>query len=1025
MKQKRFSAKVVLSLVAALLIIGSMCTFAFAANQVANYNCTYGQAVPTNNKLSTKVSQYNFYGDEGTLYFMQISKGKPNAHYSVEIFSDSGYTTKIRSFSKQFSTTPGNTPLKITWAFKTTPSGTYYGRCYTYVETEKDGVKTTTVDTSSFSTFKININRVGTQTVKLKTLANSATGPKLTWETLPTATKYNVYRKASGDKSWTYLITLAGAASSYVDTTAKSGTTYTYTVKCSDGKYVSKYDTKGLTIKYLSAPKISVAGTGAAGNALIKWNQVPGATGYYIYRKGGNLSDYNWKLVATIKNGKTVSYTDKTATSTDWHYTYTVKAYSGKTVSAYNYNGVDFDYIKAPTIKRVSSYDGGMKIDWSSNNANVKGYYVYRLDGKYWKYIGKTTQKNYVDTAAVSNNKYTYTVKAYSDTNAGAYNAKGVTNKYLAAPKLKPLTFDSSYRSIVKWDAVAGANGYVVYRKINNAASWSVVATIKDAKTTYFYDSCKKASGNSYKYTVRAYDKNNLYSYFEIAGTSGVCLAKPLYTAQQAETEDNSLAIKLSWGNINGATKYNVYRRNIGGSWRIQQTVTDTFYIDKNIENGVTYEYAVRSFNDAGDYSQFYIKSATAITVPQINSVNALPSGFTNVLWTLLDGVDSYNVYRMPKDGTEWELLTNTTARVYKDSSEEATTTPYYYAVSSVIGELESAKSAPVGNFAQIKFTAAINDEEKGVQLDWECDKEINTASITRTDGTEEAYFVGGYTGDVLSDIDTAIVPGTTYTYTITVKVSAKVDSTASVTIRFPHDPLAKTYITRTWNATENNLTTIGISWLQVNFAEQYIVLRSSDDGYLDWRELATINQEDAINGEFTFLDNTAEPDVAYAYKIKAVAPKADRPESESDISIITIEAPLGDLTDLKAAIKVGSDNKEITLTWAPVVNAEKYTIYRTTDPENNDSWVVISEITLSGLETGTEPRELTDNTIEENGTYTYKVEAYSSTRGTSSNISEPTEVTGFVVEEPETTEPETTEPETTEPVSIPSVTRI
>lgn len=1018
MTQKRFSAKIVLSIVAVLLIIGTMSTVAFAASfedmAKANYSCSYGQAVPTDDKLNAKVSQYNFNGDEGTLYFMQISKGKANSFYAVEIFSDSGYQTKIRSFSKQFSTTAGNTPLKIKWEFKTTVSGTYYGRCYTYVETKgSDGATVQTVDTSSISTFKININRVGTKTVKLKSLVNSATGPKLTWEPLPTGTKYNVYRKAAGDKSWTYLTTLAGAASTYVDTKAVSGKDYTYTVKCGDNKYTSKYDTKGLTIKFLSMPKISVMGSGTAGTAVVKWDAVAGAQGYYVYRKGGNLSNYNWKLIATIKNGKTVSYTDKSATSTDWNYTYTVKAYNGKTVSAYNYNGVDFDYIKAPTIKRVSSNYGGMLIEWTNNNENVKGYYVYRLNGKTWKYLGQTTAKSFIDKTAESTKSYTYTVKAFSDTNAGGYNAKGVTAKYIAAPVLaSKVTFDASYRSIVKWNAVDGAQGYIVYRKINNAKAWTAVKGIKDAKTTVFYDSCKKASGDKITYTVRAYDKANLFSYFNTNGISGVCLAKPYFTAAQTSTEDNSLAILVSWGKINGATKYNVYRRPAGTAiWAYQKTVAETSYLDTTVENGSTYEYAVRALNDTGSQSEFYVQKATAITIPVISNViaiNSIQSQFSRISWGIVDGAESYNIYRMAKDGTEWEKLDNTTEKMYTDKSEGASTTAYYYAVTTVIGDLESAMSAPFGNFAEVTLEATATDD--GIQLDWSCGN-FTGADITR-ENNEEITIIDVAKG-TYTYTDISAEKGETYTYTISVKVGGKVNGVASATVRRPHDPLAQTVITSIDNATVGTLYGARINWLKVDFAEKYVVLRASDNGFLDWEEIGTLTNDDVVNGELSFVDNTIIPNKEYAYKIKAQAPVADRPESESEYKTTILLSHLDSLTNVKATVATGTENKYIELSWSPVSNAEGYKIYRTNSPEIEASWVEVGSIDLGHLETNTEDYVVTDNTIEANGTYSYKIVAWSTDRGEVFNVSDGVEITGFPEEETPD-EPETpNEPET------------
>ena len=992
MTQKRFSARIALTIIATLLIIGTLCTVGLAASfeemNKGNYSGAYGQAVPTDEKLNAKVSQYKFNGDEGTLYFMQISKGKPNAYYAVEIFTDndgdgviSSADTKIRSFSKQFSTTAGNTPLKIKWEFKTTVSGNYLGRCYTYYETKKDSTTTQTADTASMSTFKINIDRVGSKVVTLKSLVNSATGPKLTWEPLPTGSKYNVYRKAAGAKSWTYLTTLAGAASSYVDTTAKSGTTYTYTVKCSDGKFISKYDTKGLTIKCLSMPKISVIGSGSTGTAVVKWDAVTGANGYYVYRKGGNLSNYNWKLIATIKNGKTVSYTDTTATSTDWNYTYTVKAFSGSTVSAYNYNGVDFDYIKAPTLKRASSGYGGMLVEWANTNENVTGYYVYRLNGKTWKYLGSTTAKSFLDKTAQSTKSYTYTVKAFSDTNVGGYNTKGITAKYLAAPVLaSKVTFDSNYRSIVSWSAVEGANGYVVYRKINNAKSWTAIQDIRDGKTTVFYDASKKASGNTYTYTVRAYDKSNLFSFFKAEGMSGVCLAKPVFTAGQVSTEDNSLAIQVAWGEITGATKYSIYRKGVDEAWGSQHciaTVTDTSYIDTDLVNGSTYEYAVRARNELGDVSAFYTKSATAITVPEISDVTVADDA-TTIIWEALEGIDSYNVYRMPKDGTDWELIASTPEAEYKDDSETSTTTAYYYAVSSVIGEIESAKSAPVGNFAEVKLEASVADD--GIKLDWVCDS-YTKATLRYSTSTENDVFLKAFDNGDFSHTDNIAEKGKTYTYTITVEVTGKVDGVASVTIRRPYDPLEATTINSIKNVTDpsNNLFSVRINWKQVDHAEKYVVLRASDDGFLNWTEIGTVAQEDAINGVLSFTDNTVTQDKKYAYKIKATAPVADRPESESEYKTITLLSPLADILDMKVAPVEGNPS-QVKITWAPVKNAEGYRIYRTSSPSIDESWEQIGERNSSTT-------EFVDDYITESGSYYYKLEAWSTDRGQVSRV--------------------------------------
>lgn len=68
------------------------------------------------------------------------------------------------------------------------------------------------------------------------------------WGKVSGAYKYRIFRRTKG-KTWTRLADLTGTA--YRDTKVRAGVAYTYTVRCIDaaGKYVSRYQTKGITAK--------------------------------------------------------------------------------------------------------------------------------------------------------------------------------------------------------------------------------------------------------------------------------------------------------------------------------------------------------------------------------------------------------------------------------------------------------------------------------------------------------------------------------------------------------------------------------------------------------------------------------------------------------------------------------------------------------------------------------------------------------------------------------------------------------
>ena len=594
MKKISSKTRVLVTLLVTLLVIGALAVVSFAADKEAAYGKKYGQIVPTDSKLEARKTSFSFYGDKGTLYFMRISEGKSNANYAVEIYSDKACTKLIRSMSEEFGE-KGNSPMAISWKFKTISSGTYYGKCYTYISRDDGNV----IDTDSVQTFKIKIDRLSKKTVELNSVKSTDAGVKFTWTPLATATKYRVYRKAPGEKSWNYLASVGKGAYSYTDKSAKSGKTYKYTVRAYDGDYKSLYNKAGLSLTYLDTPQlVGVSGTTASGYAKFTWKAVSGAKSYEIYRKGGTLNNSEWKKIATVKGNKTVSYVDKTATKTYWHYSYTVRAVNGSYKSTYNTDGVDFNYILAPKLNKAFSYKDGVKITWKDSSDVVTKYYVYRKTSSGWKKIGSTTKKYFTDTTAVSGKTYTYTVKGVAQTNSGAYNSKGIKESYLSMPKLSKVTFDENNYAKVTWANVDGASSYKILRKVNSAKEWTEIATVKGGTRKSYLDKATKKSGSTYKYTVRAIN-DDAKSYYDKTGIKNMYLATPVVKIANKVTSDNAVGISLKWKAINGAEGYQILRQVAGKSkWTtLADNVTKTSFYDATVKNGVKYRYAVKAVN--------------------------------------------------------------------------------------------------------------------------------------------------------------------------------------------------------------------------------------------------------------------------------------------------------------------------------------------------------------------------------------------------------------------------------------------
>ena len=339
-------------------------------------------------------------------------------------------------------------------------------------------------------------------TPSLNKIENTTNGVKITYYSKGN-TGYYIYRK-SGNGNWTRIATTK--SSSYVDKTAKSGTTYTYTVRSYFGKTTSGFVKNGITIKRLADPTVSSASNITAG-VQVKWSKVTGATGYIVYRKTGNGS---WSRVADIKSGSTVSYIDKTAKS-GTAYTYTVRAYSGNTMGDWS-STKTIKRLADPTVSSVSNITSGVQVKWIKT-AGATGYIVYRKTGNgSWSRLatiksGSTT--SYTDKSARSGINYSYTVRACNGTTMSDWhNSKAV--KRLSNPAVTSASKTSNGIN-VKWSKVTGATGYVVYRKTANG-SWSRIANIKNGSTTSYTDT-KASRGVTYIYTVRAYNGSTMSSF--------------------------------------------------------------------------------------------------------------------------------------------------------------------------------------------------------------------------------------------------------------------------------------------------------------------------------------------------------------------------------------------------------------------------------------------------------------------------------------------------------------------------------
>ena len=250
---------------------------------------------------------------------------------------------------------------------------------------------------------------------------NEIGGVNVTWNKVAGVTKYNVYRRQGGYKTWTLVGTTT--STTLLDMNVKSGVYYCYSVRAynSQGKYSDYISANTQTRKYMATPKLTTIYNHVNGLA-IKWDAVAGITnGYRVYRRG--VGSTYWTYLGTTKN---LYFIDSAVKNKSGEYfRYTVIA-DGGYHSKFDTTGLYLKRLANPELKSAVSSSTGITVKWSAIKGTT-GYYVYRKTANStWTRVGTvggTNNTTFLDKTAKKGTTYTYTVRAVYGATTSAYNS--------------------------------------------------------------------------------------------------------------------------------------------------------------------------------------------------------------------------------------------------------------------------------------------------------------------------------------------------------------------------------------------------------------------------------------------------------------------------------------------------------------------------------------------------------------------------------------------------------------------------
>ena len=484
----------------------------------------------------------------------------------------------------------------------------------------------------------------------------------------------------------------------------------------------------------LTAPSVT-GGNDSQGRPTLKWNAVTGAAKYEVYR-------------ARSKDGDYIKYSTQTSTG------YTNSAYltSGSTyyykVRALDANGTAGPWsdvvavtcrlgLTAPTVTGGNDSQGRPTLKWDKVAGAAK-YEVYRArskDGDYIKYSTQTST-GYTNSAYLtSGSTYYYKVRALdANGTAGPWSdVVAVTCRLgLTAPSVTGGN-DSQGRPTLKWDKVAGAAKYEVYRSYSQNGNYSKYST---QTSTGYTNSSYLTSGSTYYYKVRALDANGTAGAWSsiVSVTYKQTLSAPAVTGGN----DSQGRPTLKWNAVTGAAKYEVYRaRSKDGDYIKYSTQTSTGYTNSAyLTSGSTYYYKVRALDangTAGPWSDVVaVTCRLGLTAPTVTGGND-SQGRPTLKWNAVSGAAKYEVYRARSKDGDYIKYSTVTGTSYTNISYIENGNTYYYKVRALKSDGTAGAWSSIVSVTYRKPAAATVASGKcGDSAAWKLDAE-GTLTISGT----------------------------------------------------------------------------------------------------------------------------------------------------------------------------------------------------------------------------------------------------------------------------------------------------
>ena len=489
------------------------------------------------------------------------------------------------------------------------------------------------------------------------TTVNGVPQTTITWTSTSTGEASHTVERCSGTAcaapaaAWILLSSsLPAGSTSYVDTTAAGGSTYTYRVKAVRGATVGPAGSSSpvTAATTVTAPANLVALSANAANVLLAWtDNSTNETSFQVWRSPrgsgalGLLATVARTAAAKTTTGTLATYLDASVVAgTTYDYQVLAVNTNGATVSSSvpSNTATVTPPTTAPTALTANASGGvSVVLSWVDNSSNETAFQVTRTDAAGARAVFTTPARSaaltvgvgaavgYTDTTAVPLASYTYTVAAVTSAAGVVPAVTGVASQ--------PVTAGLALNAPAAVSAAQSATGITVAwtDNANNETGFRIVRAGGAAPATFVVTSTaaqKTATAAARTYTDTTALPGVSYTYS--VATVGGAAALPVYSAPVSASP--LTAVVAAPGTV-AAVITNATRITV--SWTDLSTNETGFLVERSVNGG----------------SSFAALATVARTAAAGSAVNTAVSYVDNLTAPVVQGLYQYRVTALNQSG--------------------------------------------------------------------------------------------------------------------------------------------------------------------------------------------------------------------------------------------------------------------------------------------------------------------------------------------------------------------------------------